>query len=66
MALMSFKIPEYLNLKKPKANKQETEERKCLTCGKKTEMTKFQRYCSKNCRNTATRNDTATTGIKFR
>ena len=61
-----MKLPEYLNHKKPKKEVKETTERKCYMCGKKAEMTKFERYCSKNCRNSASRNDTATTGIKFR
>jgi hypothetical protein len=59
-------IPEYLNYKKPKEEVKETTERKCLICGKKAKMTKFQRYCDKQCRHRATRNDTATTSIKFK
>jgi len=67
VAIMTFKIPEYLNLKKPKAEKEEILiERKCYICGTKANMGRFERYCSVNCRSRATRLDSKNHNIRFR
>ena len=41
-------------------------ERKCNICGKLAKMSRFDRYCSPNCRSTATKLDNTNHGIRFR
>ena len=63
---MSFEIPDYYNQSKPKPKEEVLTERKCFICGKKAKMGKFQRYCSIQCRNTATKLDSTAHGLRFR
>ena len=63
---MSFEIPEYYNQSKPKQEEENMTERNCFICGKKAKMGKFQRYCSIQCRNTATKLDSVAHGLRFR
>ena len=63
---MSFEKPDYYNQSKPKAKEEVLVERNCFICGKKANMGKFQRYCSIQCRNTATKLDSVAHGLRFR
>ena len=56
MTKENFQMPDYYNMKKPQAEKEELVKRKCFRCGKEAEMGKFQRYCSTLCRHHGTKN----------
>ena len=63
---MSFKIPDYYDLSKPKPKEEVLIERMCNICGKLAKMGRFERYCNIHCRNTATRLDSENYSVRFR
>ena len=65
--MTEFEIPEYYkSIKKPKQEEENMIDRNCFICGKKAKMGKFQRYCTIQCRNTATRLDSVAHGLRFK
>ena len=64
--MTKFEIPEYYNQSKPKPEEEALTERKCNMCGIKSNMGRFQRYCSVHCRSKATRLDVNAHGLRFR
>jgi hypothetical protein len=49
-----FEMPDYYSTSKPKSE-EILIKRKCFRCNKEKKMGKFERYCSDNCRSSATR-----------
>jgi hypothetical protein len=59
-----FKMPDYYNTSKPKAE-EKLVKRKCFRCGKEKEIGVFERYCSPECRAVAKQYNTDTYKVSW-
>ena len=59
-----FKMPDYYNTSKPKAE-EKLVKRKCFRCGTEKEIGVFERYCSPECRAVAKQYDTDTYKVSW-